>query len=600
MLGFMRPFSLIALGVFACACPPQGAPDGGSGGGSAGGRAGGAGGSGGGAGGQAGGATAGGQGGGAVFTCTDFDAGVTFDAGVDAGPPPRPAPYDGGYAQFCARISTLACDQDIACGRFASAERADCVSLNLNDLCGLTVDEVSRGMLLFDRVAAAQCLSGYDGGCGGGTCPGYLIAGGDAGASCLLARDCTGQSACTGPSCMRTCEPAGAVGQACLSGDGCDQGAWCNRSTGRCLAPQPVGSTCTFDSLTNPECDPVTGFCQLTAGRCAALPVAGQPCAASQRCAAGHWCDTAASPGSCRTFVMAGQPCTNTTACGPDRFCNTALNPDACADRRDAGVMCTLSAQCQMGLVCSRGACTTPKREGEACRSDSECPGFGCDDVLRTCRRVSTALPFGACSGDRVLCPPDHACTGAAIDPSGGPGCTGACLPERIGDRCTTHSRCPLRAFCDDGGVCQAAAGANPCANGEQCAVDRYCLPSTRTCVPRPQRGEPCTASTVCASPWNCRGATADAGGICESPGELDAGCSTFFDCQLPYECAGGHCVRSGHATEACYYGFLCFDGACGDAGTCGAPRGDGATCRGCYECASGYCDGRTCSARCP
>lgn len=89
-------------------------------------------------------------------------------------------------------------------------------------------------------------------------------------------------------------------------------------SAGTCRELVPVGGSCapTGTPPRTPQCAP-PAFCDTTAGKCAAPPGVGQPCArAGTLCADGAWCDTAASPtGTCQPEKPNGEPCRRDVEC---------------------------------------------------------------------------------------------------------------------------------------------------------------------------------------------------------------------------------------------------------------------------------------------
>jgi len=576
---------LVAVSCLLLACPGPGQQDAGTGGG--GGRAGGS---------TAGGNTAGGNAGGvataggAPLSCTPVDAGPPPDAGAppDAGPRTAP-PYDGGYSTFCSEYAAAYCDWQLACGLGAPGTRADCVALYTRYYCNILQDEIARGGLLFDRAAAGLCLDSIApaAGCLDRGCPPYLIPDAGRGGSCLTASACPLDAVCAGPLCSRSCVDAGAIGEPCRYGT-CATG-WCDRAADLCRPPQGPGGGCSQPVFNNPQCDATT-YCDLDAGRCTRFPGPGQPCPFNA-CADGYAC----RQGLCRPYLDAGEPCTDPGACGPTQFCQTTCNV-----RRPADAGCQLNSQCEPGLLCFASRCTVPKTEGQGCRGFECASGLLCDDVTRTCERNRSMRYGEACTGDARFCASGLACTGARINPNGGVGCFGVCLYEALGDACTSHTRCPVAAFCGDAGVCLAGDAGTPCATNDQCPRDLYCT-AARVCAARHGLQQPCERTGSCASPYECRGSTADGGARCLGQPGLGEPCSSPLDCLFPLTCSSGLCATGGHLGEACIYGFACIDNACDyDAGRCVPLRDAGEPCGDTIDCTTGWCDRGVCQNRCP
>jgi hypothetical protein len=144
------------------------------------------------------------------------------------------------------------------------------------------------------------------------------------------------------------------AGTACRSSLECAAGLHCHglsaTSKGVCGKPKPDGALCGggIDTLAaytaqarldakHPECD--KGYC---------------------------------SKGRCLAFVATGEACTNSAQCGAEASCRAGRCSAQGLPR--SGERCS-SDQCADGVRCVKGACVTPKNEGESCETDAECRG---------------------------------------------------------------------------------------------------------------------------------------------------------------------------------------------------------------------------------
>lgn len=100
-------------------------------------------------------------------------------------------------------------------------------------------------------------------------------------------------------------------------------------TAGTCRELVAVGGSCapTGTPPRTPQCAP-PAFCDTAAGKCAAPPGPGQPCARSGTlCAQGAWCDTSGNPtGTCQPTKPEGEACRRDVEC-VGAHCSLPLGP---------------------------------------------------------------------------------------------------------------------------------------------------------------------------------------------------------------------------------------------------------------------------------
>lgn len=480
---------------------------------------------------------------------------------------------------YCAELSARFCDQAISCNQFAASHRAECVdSLRLN-LCGVRANESSRGLVKLNEKLTARCLADFkstgctrEGSALGSACFASVEPAVASGGKCETDSHCRDlNQRCIGVGCDRTCQNAGASGEACRptgAGTGsCNPGLTCD-ADGKCSRGGATGADCSTAIPCNPD-----NTCDNVSDKCVALPGTGQAC-------------------------RLGFP-----QCAEAAFCSGL----SCAARLSAGAMCFGSNQCLVGTSCRAGTCQALAAEGATCAVSSDCvAGTLCDNVALTCQKLKRAFFEEACSSTSP-CQFGLACRNVKPARMGTAGSTGVCGVPVAGDSCFSSAVCLPGTVCQlpatpgEPGTCTASATAQTCGQDRDCPEAEACHASDRKCGSRSGIGGSC-AQLACIPTAQCvqRGAAR----ICVELADLSATCSNdmvqAIPCRSPLLCARTTCISAGRKGEACLGGPTgsCFAGACND-GVCGDLRPDGATCKQDTDCGSSACERGICIQAC-
>lgn len=266
----------------------------------------------------------------------------------------------------------------------------------------------------------------------------------------------------------------------CASDADCAEGQICLYE--RCLNANECDADA--DCAANEICDLLTRRCETQTPS-----LVGDACAVDADCGEGGVCLGTESQGYCSLFCTADEPCPTGASCyivdedSPD--IGLCVNDCARREQCDEGQACypsggPLGGLCYLNecvtnndcltsplidVTCVEGRCLAGNvcdiNTGEGCAEAQECVNWdGTGVCLDTC-----VYPGPACA-DGLNCAPS--------------GESGLCLPAGLGgDRapCETHLDCALGFHCMDDGVgggscralCDAAAGANPCGEGDSC-----------------------------------------------------------------------------------------------------------------------------------
>src|SRR5512133_1517077 len=277
-----------------------------------------------------------------------------------------------------------------------------------------------------DCMDEVECAGGY---CAftAGTCPGTCAPPAGVGEDCFVAPcgaglKCTWQA--TAPTSVCKATVTVALGEPCDELNLCTDGATCLWDGAAlddlCTAPRAASEPCYADAdcafplfcVNVPEvggtclpmvdagasclaatCNTLLDSCDPASGSCAPLPLAGQSCAGSRRCARDAYC---AADDLCKPWPTEGESCAAAWRCGGTAYCDTSLALPICAPTPGNGEGCALSTYeygkpaCQDGLFCQRdvsyrpSTCAPRVAAGGVCvgRSTDECvDGYYCDDV---------------------------------------------------------------------------------------------------------------------------------------------------------------------------------------------------------------------------
>lgn len=255
---------------------------------------------------------------------------------------------------------------------------------------------------------------------------GQDVASGEVSYDGTAARACVdainGLSACTrtayagvasGPACNTIFTGTVAVGGACFFSEECVGGGTCLR-TASCTSDQCCAGTCQAPEVTVPlggSCSPGATVCatgavcitDATSGSatCGKPVAAGGACTSTSVCAAGLYCDVAATM-TCKAPVATGGAC-NPSLDSQDcdnEFDRCDSNTSICTSPLSVGSACSPSttATCVDYAICdvTSGTCVARPVVGAACSASTpSCLGGSCDPTTSTCALAPTA---GACS----------------------------------------------------------------------------------------------------------------------------------------------------------------------------------------------------------
>jgi hypothetical protein len=203
---------------------------------------------------------------------------------------------------------------------------------------------------------------------------------------------------------------------------------------------------------------------------------------------------------------------------------------------------------------------------GESCAFDAECISASCD-APASC---PMACCLGTCQGDTA---PGHAARGESCEHAF---CDASSFCDTATQRCVALQ--PSGGFCGKPAECQYGLDCGQdttCASlpklGDSCHgacrdVGTTCSASSGTCVKVALSGQPCVASTDCASVYFC-----DATKHCSAGLPLGAACTALQRC----------------ADD----GASCYVLADQTMGTCELAKANGEPCGRHANCDSGYCD---------
>ena len=437
----------------------------------------------------------------------------------------------------------------------------------------------------------AGCSTG--GQCQGGTCLGAIVGCDDLN-GCTV--DACGPTGCTHlPSAGTPCDD----GEACTSGDTCNQTGQCAAGPNTCTCSTDadcpsdgdlcngvyacnagvclpkVGSVVTCDPAGNNPCQ--TNTCNPTTGVClfVGLPT-GATCDDANACTTGETCQQGACDGKAQVCDDQN-PCTD-DGCSPANGCFHLNSQKACDDGNP----------CSVGDVCSGGACVAGPGSCD-CQLDSDCKDDGnlCNGIPTCASGKCTVLQTSVVQCDPTL---NTACTVQACDVTDGK-CKATNVPDNSG--CDDGSVCTLQDRCV-GGTCTGTAASCDDKNGcttDSCDALAGCAntPNTATC----DDGDSCTTGDICA------------GGACTAGANTCAACTIDADCVddgnlcngLP-SCQGGLCKPKAGSAVTCPAASGCQTFVCAPAtGACNAQAtADGTACDDDNVCsATSACFGGAC-----
>ena len=312
------------------------------------------------------------------------------------------------------------------------------------------------------------------------------------------------------------CVDKGLDGEFCEADHTCDQGLFCDISSGRCAPKRDVGQACAFEDNDDPDIGTETIPCleHLSCSpdtlTCVRYCSEWYDCSIDSQCAEGHSCIPVEIGPDAETFTYClprGE--VNGDRCDTERDCADNFHCDggSCAFDRAQGMSCTAENQCQAGLYCDLGGsgdCEIVNNSNESCAADRECnpsTTLGCitSDDGQECRPAllsngDVCVPgenSGSISGNWCA---SGVCEDTSDDGIYNPEChTGANVGEDCDedDGTVDTDRCRRGTYCEDevchekldsGGNCHDD-GADECLNGNCVGIweGDYCSDLTPT-----------------------------------------------------------------------------------------------------------------------
>ena len=347
-------------------------------------------------------------------------------------------------------------------------------------------------------------------------------------------------------------------GNACTTGDTCNDKALCGGSPASC----DDGRTCTKDS------------CDKTAG-CVNAALTGASCSDGDACTVGDIClgSGACAPGS-KQVCDDNKTCT-TDRCDAQKGCEFKVRDKESCDDGSActhGDTCKASAcvgspvSCDDENTCTKDSCDAAKGCVHA-----PTPNVSCSDG-NACTQADTCSAAGTCkAGKGVQCDDGKPCTTDGCDAA-----TGCTHTKLTGVGCTDANTCTGPDVCADG-LCKG--NTVDCDDGKGCTKDSCDI--TTGCKHTSLTGATCSDDNACTKADTCTDK-----GICKSGAALD--------CDDKNPCTSDVCDQASGCKNTALSGKECSDGdfctrldAC-QAGSC---KGSAVDCDDSNTCTQNNCD---------
>jgi len=380
------------------------------------------------------------------------------------------------FTSFYHEYRVALCLRDVRCGFIPAYEKDACEAsfeemLALSEPSYTMKDSIQTGRAAFDRSLAQACLDAINDLCSSGKPfswsyfdPCFSVVTGvvSEGGECQAAWECDSGTWCDQGGadtngCVGTCRallPEGAICDPTIDSH-CAPSDTCVPATATCTARVGVGNACVSGEwcqqglvcmgylAANEYSDPPTDEVQ---GVCRPLGTQGEACENGWwggSCSDGLFCDTSKTPVVCSTYLSEGQPCWDLDACGVEMVCKGLVMGSGGEDR---GIG-TCSRRLDVGGTCE------PTADITGCRTDTDC-----DHATRTC----------------VLLRKER---GDACDPAA----PGSCRDERLycdGTTSMCANKVPLSGVCVPAAepVDGVVVGESPCADGACDATSKTCV----------------------------------------------------------------------------------------------------------------------------
>lgn len=324
--------------------------------------------------------------------------------------------------------------------------------------------------------------------------------------------ECEAGSSCEEMDGTFICVDKGLDGDFCEAHHTCDQGLFCDISTGRCAPRRDIGQACAFKDPEAPDAGSETVpcrehlSCDPSSNTCVQYCSLGYDCVVDEQCAEGHSCIPVDMGDNTYTYCLP-RGNVNGDRCDSERDCADAFhcNNGACAADRAQGLSCTADNQCQAGLYCDLGGtgqCELVNNANAPCTADRECnpnTTLGCmtsDDGSR-CRTALLDNGDACVPGERAGTIHGNWCrSGVCEDTSSdgiyNPVChVGASVGQECDESDATDDvdRCAVGLYCHEG-VCKTKLD-----SGGDCEEDQGLQCLNGSCV-QIWQGDYCTDAT--------------------------------------------------------------------------------------------------------
>ncbi len=310
---------------------------------------------------------------------------------------------------------------------------------------------------------------------------------------------------------------------------------------------------------------------------------AGAICYLDVDCVTGAtcWGATGSAPGLCRAKSAEGQACRSDTECPDTDSCAAVASRDnwcAASDKQSEGKFCASDSQCGSGLFCDTNAqaCASLLASDAECFQNRQCLSGRCNQDQRKCE--APAASSGSCNAS-TNCQAGLWCDTTSTNNSCGvPLSTG-----KAGDPCDSNTPCGTGLACISSACRAPVADGASCNANTDCQVGSSCdLAGTHVCRARKAKGVSCASLSAgdCAAGLYC---SSLASLTCVDRVALGSACGSSAPCVETARCntTTGNCEALFSAGTTCSTGSDCASGLLCQhwAGRCATRASSGAMC---------------------